>query len=82
MKIYFPGSILGGRDNLPVCQHIVERLQAAGHAVPSAHVADPDVLAHESNLITGNPRPTLTLATHAGRDELDARLDSFLSTLA
>lgn len=50
MRIYFSGAIAGGRENLPVYQHIVERLQFAGHEVPSAHVADPAVLAHESTL--------------------------------
>jgi nucleoside 2-deoxyribosyltransferase len=49
MNIYFAGSIAGGRDGLPVFQHIVRQLQAAGHIVPSAHVADPNVLAHEAD---------------------------------
>ena len=50
MRIYFSGAIAGGRDNLAVYQHIVKRLQAAGLEVPSAHVADPEVLARESGL--------------------------------
>ena len=50
MNIYFSGSLAGGRDNLPVFQHIVNWLQAKGHLVPSAHVADPDVLANEAQL--------------------------------
>jgi nucleoside 2-deoxyribosyltransferase len=48
MRLYFSGAIAGGREHLPVYQHIVARLQAAGLEVPSAHVADPDVLAHEA----------------------------------
>jgi nucleoside 2-deoxyribosyltransferase len=40
MKIYFAGSIVGGRENT----QIVEYLLAKGHEVPSAHVARPDVL--------------------------------------
>lgn len=48
MNIYFSGSIAGGRDNLPIFQYIVNRLQADGHTVPSAHVADPNVLADEA----------------------------------
>ena len=47
MHIYFSGSIAGGRDNLPIYQHIVARLKALGHTVPSEHVADPSVLAAE-----------------------------------
>jgi hypothetical protein len=53
MKVYFSGAISGGRENVPVYQHIVARLQAAGHLVPSAHVADPAVLARESNIPAG-----------------------------
>jgi len=50
MKIYFSGSIAGGRDSLPVYQHIVSKLESMGSTVPSAHVADPAVLEHESIL--------------------------------
>ena len=50
MQIYFSGAISGGRDNLPVYQHIVERLLQAGHEIPSAHVADPAVLSRESSI--------------------------------
>ena len=49
MRIYFSGAISGGRDNLPVYQHIVERLLKAGHEIPSAHVADPAVLQQEAS---------------------------------
>ena len=47
MQIYFSGSIAGGRDNLPIYQHIVTRLKSLGHSVPTEHVADPGVLAAE-----------------------------------
>lgn len=50
MNVYFSGSIAGGRDNLAVFQYIVGQLQAAGHTVPSAHVADPHVLSNEAQL--------------------------------
>lgn len=49
MRIYFSGSISGGRDNAAIYQHLVARLQALGHAVVSAHVADPDVLEREKD---------------------------------
>ena len=44
MKIYFAGSIVGGRENAQTYAQIVEYLLAKGHEVPSAHVARPDVL--------------------------------------
>ena len=47
MQVYFSGAIAGGRDNLPIYQHVVARLQALGHHVPTEHVADPNVLADE-----------------------------------
>jgi nucleoside 2-deoxyribosyltransferase len=50
MRVYFSGAISGGRDNLPIYRHIVERLLQAGHEVPSAHVADPEVLSRESGI--------------------------------
>lgn len=50
MRVYFSGAISGGRDDLPVYQHIVERLLQAGHEIPSAHVADPAVLSRESGV--------------------------------
>jgi nucleoside 2-deoxyribosyltransferase len=49
MKIYFSGSISGGRDNAAIYQHLVTRLQALGHDVLSAHVADLDVLEREQD---------------------------------
>lgn len=50
MKIYFSGAISAGRDNLPIYQHIVQRLQTQGHNVLSAHVADPEVLDREKDV--------------------------------
>ncbi len=50
MKIYFSGAISGGRDNLPIYQHVVARLKSLGHDVPSAHVADPGVLSADGGL--------------------------------
>jgi 2'-deoxynucleoside 5'-phosphate N-hydrolase len=50
MKVYFAGSIMGGRENLPIYMHIVEFLKALGHEVPSEHVARPRVLDEESIL--------------------------------
>ncbi len=49
MKIYFSGSISGGRDNAAIYQHLVAYLQSLGHDVLSAHVADPDVLERETD---------------------------------
>jgi nucleoside 2-deoxyribosyltransferase len=49
MKIYFSGAISAGRDNLPIYQHIVQRLQSQGHNVLSSHVADPQVLDREKD---------------------------------
>jgi nucleoside 2-deoxyribosyltransferase len=50
MKIYFSGAISAGRDNLPIYQHVVERLQSQGHNVLSAHVADLQVLDREKDV--------------------------------
>ena len=36
MKIYFSGSISGGREHEAIYQHLVARLQAQGHDVLSA----------------------------------------------
>jgi nucleoside 2-deoxyribosyltransferase len=49
MKIYFSGSISGGRDHAAIYQHLVAYLQALGHAVLSAHVADPAMLEREKD---------------------------------
>jgi hypothetical protein len=51
MKIYFSGSISGGRDHAAVYPHLVARLQAQGHQVLSAHVADPIALEAEKDLL-------------------------------
>jgi hypothetical protein len=50
MRIYFSGAISGGRENLPVYQHIVTRLKALGHEVPSEHVANARVLEEEASV--------------------------------
>ena len=50
MKIYFSGAISGGRDDVMIYQHLVARMQTQGHAVLSAHVADPAVLEREKNV--------------------------------
>ncbi len=51
MKIYFSGSISGGRAHEAIYQHVVARLQAQGHAVLSAHVADPIALEAEKDML-------------------------------
>ncbi len=50
MRIYFAGAITGGRENLPIYQHIVSRLKSLGCLVPTEHVADPRVLEQEGSL--------------------------------
>jgi hypothetical protein len=50
MKIYFSGSISGGRDHAAIYPHLVARLQAQGHHVLSAHVADPAALEAEKDM--------------------------------
>jgi 2'-deoxynucleoside 5'-phosphate N-hydrolase len=49
MKIYFSGSISGGRDHAAIYQHMVARWQAQGHNVLSSHVADPLALESEKD---------------------------------
>ena len=51
MKIYFSGSISGGREHEASYQHLVAHLQAQGHAVLSAHVADPIALERERDSV-------------------------------
>jgi len=51
MKIYFSGAISGGRDHAAIYQRMVARMQAQGHEVLSAHVADPAVLEHEKDVL-------------------------------
>ncbi|MCK4764125.1 MAG: nucleoside 2-deoxyribosyltransferase [Candidatus Aminicenantes bacterium] len=43
-KIYFGGSIAGGRQYLEVYQRIVAYLKESGHRVLTEHVVQPDVL--------------------------------------
>jgi 2'-deoxynucleoside 5'-phosphate N-hydrolase len=50
MKIYFSGSISGGREHEATYQHMVARLQQQKHQVLSAHVADSDALEAEKDL--------------------------------
>lgn len=47
MKIYFCGSISGGRKYLETYKRIVDHLKAEGHCVLTEHVARPDVLDFE-----------------------------------
>lgn len=47
MKIYFCGSIAGGRQNAAVYGVIVDHLESLGHEVLTKHVARPDVLTWE-----------------------------------
>jgi glycosyltransferase involved in cell wall biosynthesis len=47
MKIYFCGSIAGGRQNAAVYRVIVEHLELVGHEVLTKHVAMSDVLTWE-----------------------------------
>jgi nucleoside 2-deoxyribosyltransferase len=49
MKIYFSGSISGGRTHEAIYQHLVAHLQSQGHYVLSAHVADPIALENEKD---------------------------------
>lgn len=50
MRIYFCGSILGGRDDAAIYRHIVDWLQLQRHTVTTSHVADADVLEKERSL--------------------------------
>jgi nucleoside 2-deoxyribosyltransferase len=50
MKIYFSGSISGGREHEAIYQHLVAHLHARGHHVLSAHVADPLALEVEKDM--------------------------------
>lgn len=50
MKVYFSCSLTGGRDDQPIYAAIVQGLQAHGHDILTAHLADPDVVAKESSL--------------------------------
>ncbi len=48
MNIYFACSITGGRDDEAIYMKLVEALQVAGHAVPTAMLAGPEVNQLES----------------------------------
>jgi nucleoside 2-deoxyribosyltransferase len=48
MNIYFACSITGGRDFEAVYQAVVEALQADGHELPTAYLADTSVKALEA----------------------------------
>ncbi len=48
MNVYFACSITGGRDFEQVYQAIVQALLSDGHQVPTAHLAQPEVMALES----------------------------------
>lgn len=50
MRVYFSGAISGGREHLAIYKRIVAFLQDSGHTVPSLHVADYNVLEHESRV--------------------------------
>ncbi len=44
MNLYFSCSLTGGRRDEPVYAAIVQHLLALGHDVPTAHLADPQVM--------------------------------------
>jgi hypothetical protein len=48
MNIYFACSITGGRQDEIAFQSIVHTLIAAGHSVPTAHLAQPDAVFQEA----------------------------------
>jgi hypothetical protein len=48
MNIYFACSITGGRDFEPAYQAIIAALQADGHMIPTAHLAETEVKALEA----------------------------------
>ncbi len=47
MNIYFSCSLTGGRSDEATYAHIVDHLISAGHEVPTAHLAHPEVMAAE-----------------------------------
>ncbi len=49
MNIYFSCSITGGRNDQKNYQDIVSALEAAGHVVPTAILADPHILDYEAS---------------------------------
>ena len=50
MIIYFSGAIAGGRNDVRAYTAVVNHLQALGHHVPTAHVADPTLDAQATGI--------------------------------
>lgn len=50
MNIYFSCSLTGGRNDEAVYGLIVEHLLRAGHDLPTAHLAHPDVMTEEASI--------------------------------
>jgi 2'-deoxynucleoside 5'-phosphate N-hydrolase len=48
MNLYFACSITGGREFEPIYQELITALIADGHEIPTAHLAESNVLATES----------------------------------
>jgi len=57
MNVYFACSITGGREFESVYRAIVDALSADGHAIPTSHLAGPQVLEKEGALL---PRDVYT----------------------
>ncbi len=47
MNVYFACSITGGREFEPVYQDLVAALSAAGHEIPTSHLAQSEVMEEE-----------------------------------
>ncbi|HET6845333.1 MAG TPA: nucleoside 2-deoxyribosyltransferase [Anaerolineales bacterium] len=50
MNLYFACSITGGREYEPIYQALMQALLADGHEIPTAHLADSDVLDAETRV--------------------------------
>jgi nucleoside 2-deoxyribosyltransferase len=50
MNIYFACSIIGGRDFERIYQELTLALLASGHIIPTAHLAESNVMAVESEI--------------------------------
>lgn len=61
MEIYFACSITGGRQDEIAFQAIVHTLTSTGHIVPTAHLAQPDVIQQEEIIA---PREVYTRDTN------------------
>jgi len=48
MNIYFSCSLTGGRDDQPIYAALVDALLLQGHTVPTAALANPDIMAEEA----------------------------------